>query len=112
MLRCFSIFPHPLNADIKWDKGGHPFQMVTMETEHFEPSLQTATPEILPLTNQGQLAHLDAGFLQTGSQGQWKKKMQLRIFYHAKRKYAEDRSKARLSAIRVTHSLWPPAGLW
>lgn len=70
----------------------HPFQMVTMETEHFEPRVQTASPEIPPHTNQGQLAHLDDGFLQTitKASGGGEKKCSC-IFSPCKRKYAENR---------------------
>lgn len=48
--------------------------MVTMETKYFEPRVQTTSPEIPPLTNQGQLAHLDGGFLQTVTKASGAKK--------------------------------------
>lgn len=85
MLGHFSI-PHLLYFDNKPDKGRRPSSMVTMETEHFEPSVEKTFPEIPPLTNQGQLPHLDGGFLQTitkasgdGGVG-WVGGMQLHIF--------------------------------
>lgn len=69
----------------------------------FEPSVQTTSPEIPPLPNQGQLPHLDGGFLQTVTKASGRV-----CFFSAKTKHAEDSP----PAIPVTHSLWPPAGLW
>lgn len=79
--------------------------MVTMETEHFEPRVQTASPGIPPLTNQGQLAHLDGGFLQTitkasGGKG---KKMQLHIFSMQKKIcWGQKRKAAHLPILLLT----------
>lgn len=71
--------------------------MVTMETEHFEPIVQTTPSKIPPLTNQGQLAHLDGGFLQTVTMASRGKKMQLHIFSILK----ENTLRAEMKAARL-----------
>lgn len=78
--------------------------MVTIETEHFEPRVQTRSPEIPPLINQGQLSHLDGGFLQTITKASGVKNAAA-YFLHAKRIYAEDRNEGSPSTNPVTHSL-------
>lgn len=88
--------------------------MVTMETEHFEPRVQTASPEFPPLTNQGQPAHLDGGFLQTitKASGGGRKKNVAAYFLHAKENMLRTEREGSPSTNPVAHRLWPPAGPW
>lgn len=77
--------------------------MVTMETAHFESRVQTRSPEIPPFTNQGQLAHLDDGLLQTATKASGRKKMQQHIFSMLRENMLRTETKAaRLPLLLLT----------
>lgn len=104
MVRCFSLLIlftsifNKMRADTLF--GWSPWKQSILSPGYKQYLLKS-----LPLTNQGQLPHLDGAFLHTVTKASGGGGNAAAYFLHAKRKYAEERNEGSPSTNPVTHTL-------